>query len=128
MSPIRIRGPLPVVLACAVVASLGGCAAVPLAQLAATHMMQPAATQQIAQMSQPMRAPQPTQVVATRQMSSQIAGQPCPQGTSAAYVPGCDMTVMTSQWGAAPPGSPMLSMFQGWSEALQKMTGTTATR
>ena len=66
MSPIRIRRPLQFLSACAVAASLGGCAAVPLAQLAATQMMQPA--------------------------------------------------------------SPMLSMFQGWSESLQKMTGTTATR
>lgn len=120
MSPIRIRRPLQFLSACAVAASLGGCAAVPLAQLAATQMMQPAATQQVAQMSQPMRSPQ---MVSTRQMSSQIPGKPCPQDASAAYVPGCDMTTVAAQ-----PASPMLSMFQGWSESLQKMTGTTATR
>ena len=123
MSPIRIRRPLQLVSACAVVASLAGCAAVPLAQLATAQMMQPVATQQAVQMYQPARSPQPTQMISTRQMSSQIPGQPCPQGTSAAYVPGCDMTSMAAQ-----PTSPMLSMFQGWSESLQKMMGTTATR
>ena len=120
MSPIRIRRPLQFLSACAVAASLGGCAAIPLAQLATTQMMQPVATQQVMQMSQPTRSPQ---MISTRQMSSQIPGKPCPQDASAAYVPGCDMMTMTAQ-----PASPMLSMFQGWSESLQKMTGTTATR
>jgi hypothetical protein len=123
MSPIRFRRPLQFMSVCAVAASLGGCAAVPLAQLAATQMMQPAATQQVTQMSQPMRPSPPMQMVSTRQMSSQIPGKPCPQDASAAYVPGCDMTSLAAQ-----PASPMLSMFQGWGDSLQKMTGTTATR
>jgi|GEM_PF-3733291 len=124
MSPNRVRRPLPFVLACAMATSLGGCvAAVPLAQLAATQMMQPAPTQQVVQTYQPMRSSQPTQMVATRQMSSQISGQPCPPGASAAYIPGCDLTSVASQ-----QASPMTSMLQSWSDSLQKMTGGTGFR